>query len=243
MKEQCKFCCTKLENISVKFNKNTVVDNVTMHLHCGEITAIIGKNGAGKSTLLKAIIGVVEHSGKVIFTSKHKKSNQLTIGYVPQLVNIENSPLSVYDLICSYISNVPVFLYKSKKVYNKIKEHMKEFKISYLIDEKVSDLSGGQLQRVLIACATMPEPEILILDEPVSGIDEEGRKQLYMLLNKLKCTHDIAILMVSHDLENVRNYADNVILLNKRILISGSPKGVFASKEFQSEFGGIKYGQ
>lgn len=235
--ESHKFCCTNIKNLSVKLKDSRILDNVNMHLHCGELTVIVGKNGAGKSTLLKAIIGEINHQGKVTFTSMHNDSKKLTIGYVPQKLNIENSPLSVYDLIVSYTSKAPVFLYKSKVKYAEIKEHLKEFEAENLIDKRVCTLSGGELQKVLIAIATMPYPELLILDEPVSGIDAKGQNSFYKLLDKIKTRHDIAILMVSHDFIKIQEYADKVFLLNKKILKSGTATEVFQSPEFINEFG------
>lgn len=234
---ECKHCCTKINNITVKTPNTVILDNVSLHLHCGELTVIVGKNGAGKSTLLKAIIGERKHSGNIEFSSKHNNSKKLTIGYVPQKLDIENSPISVYDLICSCTSNTPTFLIKSKKQYSIIKEHLKEMEAEELIDKKVSSLSGGELQKVLIAIATLPYPELLVLDEPVSGIDAKGKDIFYNLIDKIKEKHDVAILMVSHDFDKLKKHADKVVLLNKKVLNIGTPEEVLASQEFKKEFG------
>lgn len=234
---ECKHCCTKINNITVKTPNTVILDDVSLHLHCGELTVLVGKNGAGKSTLLKAIIGEIKHGGNIEFSSKHNNSQVLTIGYVPQKLNIENSPISVYDLVCSCTSNVPTFLLKSKKQYEKIKEHLKEMEADDLIDKKISSLSGGELQKVLIAIATLPYPELLILDEPVSGIDAKGKDIFYRLIDKIKETHDVAVLMVSHDFDMVKEYADKVVLLNKKVLKTGAPEEVLKSDEFIKEFG------
>lgn len=235
-KNDCNFCCTKIENLSVQYGKNKVLDNIFLHLHCRELTTIIGKNGAGKSTLLKAILKEIPYSGRISFSSKHNNSNILTVGYVPQRLNIEDAPISVYDLICSHICNIPVFIGKNKNKYKKIKEHLKEFGVENLIDKKISTLSGGEIQRILISIATMPCPELLVLDEPLSGIDAKGKKELYKLLEKLKKDYDISILMVSHDFEYVREYSDKVILLDKKILKMGTAKEVLESNQFAKEF-------
>lgn len=236
--DKCNFCCTKIKNICVKSENNTdILNNVNFHLHCGELTVILGKNGAGKSTLLKAIIGEINHSGSIEFSSRHTTNNKLTIGYVPQKLNLENSPISVYDLICSFSGTKPTFLYKSKEEYEKIREHLREMNAEQLIDKKVSSLSGGELQKILIAIATLPYPELLILDEPVSGIDAKGKDVFYKLIDKIKKNHDISILMVSHDFDKVKEYADKVVLLNKKILVTGSVDEVFSSEAFSKEFG------
>lgn len=236
-----RFCCTEISNIGVNSPDKVILDNINMHIHCKELNVIIGKNGAGKSTLLKAILGEINHTGSVSFKSRHTSKNKLTIGYVPQKLNIENSPISVYDLVCSYTSKKTVFLSKNKVTYKKIKEHLKEFGAEELIDRKVSALSGGEMQRVLLTIATMPYPELLILDEPSAGIDKKGVEELYKILTKIKNTQDIAILMVSHDLELVRKYADKVVLLDQKILKKGNAKEVFTSKEFKEVFGDFNY--
>lgn len=180
--------------------------------------------------------------GTVSFKSKHNFKDKLSIGYVPQKLNLENSPTSVYDLICSYTCNFPVFAYRSRKKYKKIKEHLRCFGAEDLIDKKINSLSGGELQRVMLTIATMPYPELLILDEPSAGMDKNGIEELYRLLTKLKQTQDIAIIIVSHDLELVKKYADKVVLLNKKVLAKGNAEEVFSSIEFKEIFGDIRYG-
>ena len=122
-KGACGLHCTKINNISVKFGKEQVLKNVNIHVHCGELTVIIGRNGAGKSTLLKAILGEVEHTGNISFVDmKDNIAKKIKIGYVPQTINIEkHMPTTVYDLFASCICHIPVFLKKDKKIYNEIK--------------------------------------------------------------------------------------------------------------------------
>ena len=233
------FCCTKINHISVKRGTKQILKDVSIHIHCGKLTVIIGKNGAGKSTLLKAILGEIPHEGNITFNSKHKQEKKLKIGYVPQKLDLENSPITVYDMVASYSSNCPVFLYKSKKVYEGIKEHLKSFGAEDLIDRKVNRLSGGELQRVMLALAMMSNPDLLILDEPISGIDKNGQEQFYQKIYELKKTNDIAIILVSHDFTYVKKYADNVILLNQVIEEEGAPDKVFKSKKFVETFGEV----
>ncbi len=235
----CGLHCTKINNISVKFGKEVVLKNVNIHIHCGELTVIIGRNGAGKSTLLKAILGEVEHTGNITFMDiKENVAKRIKIGYVPQSINIEkHMPTTVYDLFASCICYVPVFLKKDKKIYQEIKEQLKVFGAEKLIDKSIGDLSGGELQRVLLAIATKPAPNLLILDEPVSGIDKNGTRDFYELVNNLKTNYDMSILLVSHDFELAKKYADKVILLDKEVIKEGTPDEVFNSLEFQNRFG------
>ena len=238
-KKACGLHCTKINNISVKFGNDVILKNVSIHIHCGELTVIIGRNGAGKSTLLKAILGEVEHKGNIIFTDeKDNLTKKIKIGYVPQKLNIEkHMPTTVFDMFASCISYIPVFMKKDKKIYKEIKEHLKIFGVDRLIDKSIGDLSGGELQRVLIAMATKPIPNLLILDEPVSGIDKNGIRDFYQILNRLKAEYDMSIILVSHDLELANQYADRVILLDKEVIKEGTPQEVFESLEFKNRFG------
>ena len=163
--------------------------------------------------------------------------DKITIGYVPQKLEVSSTNSSVYDFIVSYISKAPVFLYKSKKLYNDVLLKLKELDSEYLIDKNMSDLSGGELQRILLAVACTPYPELLILDEFSSGLDLKAKESFFNLLLKIKKEQDIAILMVCHDLNYVKKYSDRVILLNKSILQDGSFDSVSQSKEFLELFG------
>ena len=238
-KRSCGDCCTKINNISFKAGTQVILDDVSLHIHCGSLTVIIGKNGAGKSTLLRAILGEIKHEGTIDFKSKSDGKRNIKLGYVPQKLNVENSPMTVYDMAGSLCSNSPVFIKKNKKVYDELKIHLKEFGAEDLIDSKVSRLSGGELQRVMMAIATMPYPDLLILDEPISGMDKNGKEQFYSQIGKLKQDHDLAIIMVSHDFEYVKKYADKVVMLDKKIIAQGTPDEVFASKEFKETFGNV----
>ena len=243
LKDSChEHChCIKINDLSVSFGDEKVLDNVSLHMHCGELTVIIGQNGAGKSTLLRAILGQIPHEGSIEFkeTRTGNISNVMKIGYVPQTLNIERElPMTVYDLFASFISKYPVWLPRNKKLYARIKEQLKLFSVEDCIDKQVGKLSGGQLQRVMLSIALTPMPDLLVLDEPVSGIDENGVRDFYRLVDEMKHKHDLAVLLVSHDLELVRKYADKVILLDNRILCQGSAEEVYADENFRKVFGG-----
>ncbi len=245
-KEQlkCGVHCIKIKDLEVTIGDNKILDNIDIHIHCGQITAIIGPNGAGKTTLLKAILDEVKHKGIIEFKDIHNHAaKHLNIGYVPQKLNLDkNTPTSVYDLFASLISNKPVYLLKSNQLYNNIKERLKAFDIEHLIDKEVSNLSGGELQRVLLVLAIYNVPNLLILDEPVSGIDNNGLHKFYDNIVYLKDNYDLAIIIVSHDLAFVKKYADNVILLNKKIIKSGNVEDVFDSMEFKKMFNNLNIG-
>lgn len=210
----CGFHCIKIIDLGVSFGEQVILKDINLHMHCGSLNAIIGKNGAGKSTLIRAILDDIQHTGEIQFKdTKDGYMQKLKIGYVPQSINIEkNTPLSVYDLIASYESSYPVFLPKKKKLYERIMESLRTFEAEDLIDKQVCHLSGGQLQRVLLAMAVMDNPHLLLLDEPVSGIDQNGMELFYKTMEYLKTNYDLSIILISHDLDYVKKYADNVMI-------------------------------
>ncbi|MCF0131851.1 MAG: metal ABC transporter ATP-binding protein [Pseudobutyrivibrio sp.] len=238
----CGFHCIKINNLGVAFGEQTILEDVNLHIHCGSLTAIIGRNGAGKSTLVRAILGEINHTGNIEFrNTENGVMSSLKIGYVPQIVNIEKTtPLSVYDLFESYTGNVPI-VFKTRSEYEHVRDALSEFDVADLIDQSVGTLSGGQLQRVLLAMAVHDNPNLLLLDEPVSGIDKNGMDDFYNKMKYLRANRDMAITIISHDLDYVYQYADNVVLVDKTVLASGSPKKVFSSDEFKNIFGEVRY--
>ncbi len=235
----CGLHCIKMEDIGVYAGKTPIIEHVNVHIHCGKLTAVIGRNGAGKSTLIKAILGEVVHEGSIEFRDmKENKVKKLRIGYVPQHLNVKkDAPVSVYDLFASCISNVPVFLFRKKALYNEILNRLALFEAENLIDKRLGDLSGGELQRVLLSIACTPVPNLLLLDEPISGVDRKGMELFYRTIHNLKEKYDLSVILVSHDLALVKEYADSVILLDKTVLKEGTPEEVMESPEFHDIFG------
>ncbi|MDD2417912.1 MAG: metal ABC transporter ATP-binding protein [Oscillospiraceae bacterium] len=234
----CGLHCLKIKHITVAIGDNVLIRDINMHAHCGELTAIIGCNGAGKSTLLKAILGELAHTGSVEFSGHDgAPAEGLRIGYVPQSLKVDGgSPSTVYDMMASLVTKYPIFLPRRPKTVKYIKEHLNKFNAVGLLDKKLGQLSGGELQRVLLATATLPKPDLLVLDEPVSGIDRAGMQLFYKLIVDLKSKLDMVIILVSHDLEFVRNNADHVLLINRGVEATGSAQKVFASAAFRREF-------
>lgn len=234
----CGLHCIKIKHLGVTLGEQVILQDINLHIHCGSLNVVIGRNGAGKSTFIRAILGEMDHTGIIEFKDRENgRIQKLKIGYVPQNLNIEKqTPVSVYDMIASYHSNVPVFLVKTRKMKQRILECLKIFEADYLINQQVCNLSGGELQRVLLSMAIMDSPNLLLLDEPVSGIDQNGMELFYQTIYQLKEHYDLAIILISHDLDYVRRYADKVILLDQTILRQGSVKEVFQSQEFSDVF-------
>ncbi len=234
----CGLHCIKMNDLGVTIGDQVILEHVNLHIHCGSLTAVIGKNGAGKSTLIRAILGDIAHTGNIEFKDRENGNlQQLRIGYVPQSLNIEkNTPVSVYDLMAGFHFHTPTFLWKTRKMKADIAEHLRVFGVEDLIDKQVCNLSGGQLQRVLLSLAIMNEPNLLLLDEPVSGIDSNGMETFYETIDELKRSYDLAIILISHDLDYVARYADQVVLLDKTVRAQGSVGEVFQSEAFCQTF-------
>jgi len=215
-----------------------ILEDVNLHLHCGNLTAIIGPNGAGKSTLLKAILGEIRHSGQLIFESTSGGKANPRIGYVPQNLNFDNgTPTSVLDLFKICRSRFPAWLSGNKRMEKHAAEQLSLFGAEKLIHRRLGALSGGELQRVLLALALDPVPNLLLLDEPVSGVDQSRLEQFYELLSSVRKKYDLTVILVSHDLDLVAKYADSVVLLNRTVLAQGSPAEVYSTPEMGKIFG------
>ena len=233
----CHTCCLKIEDLSVRFGAEEALANVDLHMHCGQIVALIGPNGAGKSTLIRAILGQQEYTGRITFHGPDGRERKLRIGYVPQSPNFaKGDPISVLDLFACCISRRPAFLRPTKALREKVLACLAHVHAESLIDRRVGALSGGELQRVLLALALEPMPNMLILDEPLSGVDVEGMALLMDMLDEIRHKFDLSILMATHDFSMLERYADRVVLLRERVLRAGTPQEVLNSDEFAQVF-------
>ena len=230
-------CCLRVENVSVKIGSDRILKHVNLHVHCGEMVALIGPNGAGKSTFLKAILGQQEFDGIIAFSEPGKRSKKPRIGYVPQSPAFDPSdPLSVSDLFACCMSRRPAFLGLSKAMRETVRECLDRVHGADLINKRVGTLSGGELQRVLLALALEPMPNILILDEPLSGVDVEGMETLMDMLDEIRKTYDLSILMTTHDFSMLPRYADQVVLIDHAVVAKGTPEEVLSSEAFSTIF-------
>ena len=223
--------------MSVKIGTDCILKDVNLHVHCGEMAAIIGPNGAGKSTFLKAILGQREYEGVIAFSEPGQRSKKPRIGYVPQSPAFDPSdPVSVSDLFACCMSRRPAFLGLGKAMKDTVAECFSRVHGEELVNKRVGTLSGGELQRVLLALALEPIPNILILDEPLSGVDVEGMETLMDMLDEIRKNYDLSILMTTHDFSLLPRYADQVVLIDHGVLIQGDPQTVLDSEEFHRTF-------
>lgn len=229
-------CCLRIADLSVTIGNDTILKNVDLHVHCGELVAMIGPNGAGKSTLLKAILGQQEHGGVISFSVPGKRT-KMKIGYVPQSPAFDpGDPVTVADLFACCMSKRPAFLGLGKAMEEQVLECLSRVHGEELINKRVGVLSGGELQRVLLALALEPLPNILILDEPLSGVDVEGMESLMDMLDEIRQVYDLSILMTTHDFAMLPRYADQVVLIDHGVVCQGKPLEVLGSEDFRRVF-------
>lgn len=230
-------CCLRVSGLGVVSDGRAILRDIDLHIHCGQIVAVIGPNGAGKSTLFQAILGQRPHTGSIDFQRSGGEKTRPLIGYVPQSPTFDKGdPVSVLDFFAAAVSRYPTFLPIPKGLRERVSACLRRVHAEGLIGQRLGSLSGGELQRVLLALALEPLPHILILDEPFSGVDVEGELQLLRLLDELRRTFDLSILLSTHDFSNLADYADKVVLMKETVLKVGRPWEVMESPEFAQVF-------
>lgn len=236
--EQCK-CSTQIRGLTVRKRDGVIIHDVTLDVHHGEIMAIIGRNGAGKTTLLKALLGRIPYTGSITFTNpKGERVEKPRIGYVPQnMVFDRSTPMTVADMLCANLSSFPIWLGHKKEKLARADAMLQKVGGKNLLQKQLRNLSGGEMQRVLLAFALEPMPDMLLLDEPVSAVDRKGIEVFYDLVTSLRSEYHMPVILVSHDLSHVARYATRAALLDRTILVSGDVKTVMASPQVRETFG------
>lgn len=207
----------EVKDLCVDYGQIRALDNINLNVKKGEFLGIIGPNGGGKTTLLKVLLGLIKPT-----KGELKVNNKKPIGYVPQFTNFDRGfPISVLDvvLIGSLEGRIKFFHKFNKNQIKKAEDIMKSLSILDFKDRQISQLSGGQLQKVLIARALMVDPEIMILDEPTASLDANAKTDIYNLLKELN--KEKTIIVVSHDMGVINSYIDTVACLNKNLHYHG----------------------
>jgi len=212
----------ELNKVGFKQNNKWLVEGVSLKVEKGKIVTLIGPNGSGKSTTAKIALGIY----KDIEGSVKKFTNK--VGYVPQKISIDwTLPLRVYD-----------FMLLTEEIKDDaMDEALTLTGVTHLKNKNLGNLSGGEFQRVLIARAISKKPELLVLDEPVQGVDYTGEIALYELIKKISDTLNCGILLISHDLHTVMTATDHVVCLNGHVCCSGTPMDVAKNNEYKTLFG------
>jgi zinc transport system ATP-binding protein len=210
------------QNISLNYQGKKILDDVSFSLNPGEFITLIGPNGAGKSSLIKVLLGLIKQdSGKI------KRSKSIRLGYTPQLFTPNPFiPISVVD-----------FLTLNQKIEKSfIGATAETTGVTSLLNLQLKDLSGGELQKVLLTRALMNKPNVLILDEPAQNLDVDGQMQLYKLIQEIHQTQNCAVLMVSHDLHRVMKESTQVLCLYHHICCKGHPEAILKDEQFNDLF-------
>ena len=211
----------KVKNLSVQLGGEKILENVSFEVKEGEVLTLLGPNGAGKTVLLKTLLGIFPYKGEIIW----KKG--IKIGYVPQrLAFIKNVPMTVEEF------------FKLKDVSKKETENiLKKIGLSEVLEKEVGKLSSGQFQRILIGWALSKDPQVLLFDEPMTGIDIKGEESIYSLLGKLKKERNLTLLLVTHDLSVVYKFSDYVICLNRYPICQGKPREILTPEGLEKLYG------
>ncbi len=213
----------RASNVSVYKNQKAILKNIDIKINKKDFISIIGPNGAGKTMLLKCLMGFYKPD-----VGQIERKNSLKIGYMPQNINIVNTmPISVKSFIT---------LRKKFDEFS-FKQVVSETQTSALVNKQLSILSGGEMQRVLLARSLLNNPELLILDEPAQNLDISGQMSFYKLLQSIYTNRDLSILMVSHDLHLVMVSTKSVLCLSNHVCCSGKPQQIAEDPEFISMFG------
>lgn len=214
------------ENLGAKYGENVLFENVSVHIPMSQITSIIGPNGAGKTSFILAVMHLLAYSGKVNY---FKPYEDISLGYVAQKVELRNdNPITIADFF-SLNTKKPVFLGYSKKIKNVMEESLSRVALSGYEDKKLSNLSGGELQRTFLAFALSKKPEILILDEPSQGLDNKSEEALDRILLEEVKKNKTTVILVSHDIVAVHKMSNHVICLDKKLVCEGTVRQTLTS--------------
>jgi zinc transport system ATP-binding protein len=235
-----------LKNISFQYENSLVLENINFSLQKGEFLGLIGPNGSGKSTLIKMILGILQptHGEIQLFNSPITKFKDWSkIGYVSQKANTFNGgfPATVFEVVSTGLfGKMGLFKWMGKQEKEMVKQAIDTVGLTGYEKQNIGKLSGGQQQRAFIARALVSEPELLILDEPTVGVDENSEQQFYQLLGKMHRDLNVSLLLVSHDISAITTHVDTVACLNKKLFFHGKPSEFEAN---QMDIMGQLYGQ
>ena len=228
----------QFDQVCVNLGGIEILYSVTAGVPWQSNTAIIGPNGAGKSTLLLALLNQISFRGSILLSPPQGLSRKPKIGYVPQRLSFDRGmPLSVLEFMVMGNQRLPIWLTLRKKKAALAREYLNAVHAGHLESQRIGNLSGGELKRVLLALALQQEPDLLILDEPDAGVDIRGEELCCELLSALRKQKGFTQLMISHDLSMVTAHADHVICLNHTVTGEGAPGDVLVPRILTSTFG------
>jgi manganese/iron transport system ATP-binding protein len=228
-----------VQNISVRYNGRVALEDVTFHLHAGERVAVVGPNGAGKSTLFKVVSGVLQPNAGEVNISGSRPREHVCIAYIPQRSQVDwNFPVSVADVVMMGRSaKLGLLNWPRKKDWEYVRHALEIVQLSDLAQRQISQLSGGQQQRMFIARALAQEAELMLMDEPLSGLDTPSQEGLLNLLDTLR-DQNVTVMVATHDLDQAARHFDRIMLLNHRIIAFDLPQNVMHTDHLLQAYGG-----
>ncbi|MCU0722742.1 MAG: metal ABC transporter ATP-binding protein, partial [Planctomycetes bacterium] len=229
----------EITGVGVRRGGQAILEDVSATVSCEEVLGLVGPNGAGKSTLLRVLLGLEEHQGRVRFCAAPEHGAGLpSIGYVPQRLEVDRGlPLTVMDFLALADQRLPLWMGIGASLRARIRAGLERVDALRLADRPLGKLSGGELRRVLLAGALQHDPDILLLDEPMAGMDLEGEKVFAKVLAEIQRKDRFTLVLVSHDLKMVREVAHRAILLNRRVVAVGRPEEVLTAERLGEAFG------
>lgn len=219
----------EIKNLAVKYGKIEALRDLNLVINQGEYIGVVGANGGGKSTLLKTILGIVkQYKGTILYNGTSLKKSGIRIGYVPQTNELNRMfPITVEEVVLT--AKIPVsksyFHSFKQNDYKEVENVLKTVGINEIKDRQISDLSGGEFQKMLIARALALNPDVLLLDEPTAMVDIKSQKQIYTIIKRL--SKHMTIIMVTHHVKDIMKQADKLIFLERNILAEGDPEEVY----------------
>ncbi len=229
----------EIDGVSVRLDGTSILENVTASVPMGKLCALVGPNGAGKTTLLMTMLGLVPHSGHIRFCACGPHGGGVPrIGYVPQRLDFDRAaPISVTDFLCLAGQRRPLFLGRRRAAERQARAALNRVAIEHLGSRALGQLSGGELQRVLLAQVLLDEPQVILLDEPVSGVDVAGEQLFLELVREITASGEHTVLMVSHDISVVAERAEHVIALKGTVVCQGPPREALTPENLLRLFG------
>ncbi len=229
----------QLDRVTVQYNGQSVLREVSFALEAGEQIAVVGPNGAGKTTLFRAIAGTLEPTSGTVHVYGHGPGGHICIAYVPQRSEVDwKFPATVQDVVMmGRIQKIGLLRWPSKRDWQFVRRSLDRVGIRNLAAEQIGDLSGGQQQRVFLAQALAQEAELLLLDEPLTGLDLPSQEAIFEILGELK-KQNVTVLMAMHDLNLAAERFERVMLLNHRVIAYGSPAQSFTQANLMEAYGG-----
>ncbi len=229
----------EVDKLSVKYDGHFALENITFHLHAGERVAVVGPNGAGKSTLFKVVSGVLPPSSGEVKISGHGPRGHICIAYVPQRSQVDwRFPANVADVVMmGRIGQIGFFRWPRRSDWDIVHDALESVDMSSLSNRQIGELSGGQQQRTFLARALAQEAELVLMDEPLNGLDTPSQEAILSLLEKLR-DQKITIMVATHDLGQAGSHFDRVMLLNRRLIRFGTPPEVLTSENLLHAYSG-----